>query len=118
MAARCGQTYTERMLYPSAAVLALALVALCGCASALPQERRLLVKLQQPSSDGDAIARHAADVARTPVRYIAATSPEWHALMLRCAGEQDCDDALQRLHADTSSYASVSEDGRRRVDKP
>jgi hypothetical protein len=106
------------MLYPSTAVLTLALVALTGCASELPQERRLLVKLQQPSADGEAIARHAADVARTPVRYIAATSAEWHALTLRCAREQDCDDAMQRLRADTSSYASVSEDGRRRVHKP
>jgi hypothetical protein len=100
---------------------ALAALSLAACAadppSANPQPpMRVLVKLTQPSTDAQAIARHATEVARTPVSYVAATSEQWHALAVDCGDESACNQALARLRADTFTYEHVSPDAKRRVD--
>jgi hypothetical protein len=74
---------------------------------------RLLVKLARPWTDGAAIERRAAAIAGVPVRYLAATSPQWHALALRCAPAPECNRALRRLRADTSTFDAVEFDERR-----
>ena len=93
----------------------LALVALTACATEPAQEARLLVKLAQPATDGEAIARQAAAIAGTPVAYAAAVSPQWHALRLRCASARECAAAQQRLREQVSVYEVVQRDERRRA---
>jgi hypothetical protein len=93
----------------------LAWVALAACASEPAPEARLLVKLVQPATDGDAIARQAAAIAGTSVAYAAAVSPQWHALRLRCASARDCAEAQQRLREQVSVYEVVQTDVRRRA---
>jgi hypothetical protein len=100
---------------------ALAALSLAACAADPPSAAslspmRVLVKLTQPSTDPQAIARHASEVAGTPVSYVAATSAQWHALAVDCRGESACDQALSRLRADTFTYEHVSLDAKRRVD--
>ena len=91
---------------------------MAACASGAPDaELRVVVKLAQPGTDGDAIARRASEVGGVPVRYLAATSEQWHALALRC-GDSSCDAALARLRADTRTYESVQRDERRRIVSP
>ena len=76
-------------------------------------EWRVLVKLNQPSTDADAIARRAGEISGVPVRYVAATSPQWHALVLVCADDGACETALQRLRGAASTYDSVQREQRR-----
>jgi hypothetical protein len=76
-------------------------------------EWRVLVKLTAPSTDTDAIARRAGEISGVPVRYVAATSPQWHALALVCADDGACDAALQRLRGAASTYDSVQREQRR-----
>src|SRR5881394_725901 len=53
----------------------MASIAVAACAApATEPELRVLVKLPQASSDGNAIARRAGDVSGVPVRYVAASS--------------------------------------------
>ena len=97
----------------------MASIAVAACAApATEPEFRVLVKLAQASSDGDAIARRAGDVSGVPVRYVAASSPQWHALALRCGDASSCDAALARLRADTRTFESVQRDERRRIVSP
>jgi hypothetical protein len=77
-------------------------------------EVRVLVKLARPSDDAAAIVRQASAAAGTPVRYLAATSLQWHALGLRCGSAADCDAALQRLRADAAHFEAVQRDERKR----
>ncbi len=81
-------------------------------------ETRVLVKLVRPSTDGAAIARQASGAAAVPVRYVSATSAEWHALALGCGSVPACDAALQRLRADAATFAAVERDERRRPATP
>ncbi|HEX7439599.1 MAG TPA: hypothetical protein VF319_05820 [Caldimonas sp.] len=81
-------------------------------------EMRVLVKLVRPSTDGAAIARQASGAASVPVRYLSATSAEWHALALGCGSAPACDAALQRLRADAATFAAVERDERRRPATP
>jgi hypothetical protein len=92
--------------------------ALGACARAPALEWPVQVKLVQPSTDGMRIARQASDVAEVPVRYVAATNEQWHALALQCDDAAQCERALARLRADTSTYAGVDVDTRRRVHSP
>ena len=76
-------------------------------------EWRVLVKLNEPGSDAAAIARRAGEISGVPVRYVAATSPQWHALALACADDAACEAALQRLQAAAATYDSVQREQRR-----
>jgi hypothetical protein len=103
--------------------LALALAALSACTTPMAEadpkaETRVLVKLVQPSSDAAAIARAVERAAGVPARYVASSSPQWHALALRCGAPGDCDAALQRLRADRASFEAVQRDERRRIVTP
>ena len=80
-------------------------------------ETRVLVKLAQPSTDAIAIARAVEQVARVPARYVASTSPQWHALALRCASNE-CEAALERLRAERATFEAAQRDERRRVVTP
>ena len=99
--------------------LPLALTAgLAACAAAEPApvaEWRVLVKTTQPQSDTDTIARRASQASGVPVRYVAATSPQWHGLSLACGDEARCAAALQWLQADSSFFEAVQRDERRRA---
>jgi len=106
------------MPHPLTTALTLACLGVAACATPPAQQWRLLVKLAAPSTDTAAIVRHASETAQSAVRYVASTSPEWHALMLSCADQAACEHAVQRLRADTSAYASVHLDQRRRVVTP
>ena len=107
------------MLYPWTVAAAMASIVVAACAAPAPDvEQRVLVKLAQPSADADAIARQAGQVSGVPVRYVAASSAQWHALALRCADAPACDAALRRLRADSRTYESVQLDERRRVVSP
>ena len=77
-------------------------------------EVRVLVKLARPSTDSEAIARQASAAAGAPVRYLAATSTQWHALALRCPSATACEAALQRLRGDGANFEVVQRDERKR----
>ena len=100
----------------------LAAVAACAAPAAAvadaPSGTRLLVKLAHPSADGAVIARAASAAAGLPVRYLAATSMEWHALALSCDSAPQCDTAMQRLRADTAMFTAVERDERKRSAHP
>jgi len=81
-------------------------------------ETRVLVKLAHPGADAAAIARAVEQVARVPARYVASTSPQWHALALRCGASSDCDAALERLRAERAVFEAAQRDERRRIVTP
>lgn len=89
--------------------------AACAQPSPASVERRVLAKLRVPSTDAEAIVRQASLVAGVPVRYRAASSPQWHALSLLCPSEPVCDAALQRMLKDTATFAAVEADAVRRA---
>ena len=99
---------------------------LAACAAPVPAaapagpvaELRVLVKLVQASSDTQAIAAQVAAAAGTHARYLAATSPQWHALMLVCAEPQACEAALRRLGENKTAFEVVQRDERRRIQAP
>lgn len=79
---------------------------------------RVLVKLAQASADTSAIAAQVTAAAGTNARYLSATSPQWHALVLQCADAQACEAAFQRLSADRTGFEAVQRDERRRILTP
>jgi hypothetical protein len=81
-------------------------------------ELRVMVKLVQPESDPDAIAAKVAAAAGTRARYLSATSPQWHALALVCAGPAPCDAAMQRLSDNKALFEAVQRDERKRIVTP
>ena len=81
-------------------------------------ELRVLVKLAQATSDTEAIAAQVAAAAGTQARYLGASSPQWHALMLVCTEPQGCEAALQRLSANKAAFEAVQRDERRRIMAP
>lgn len=89
-----------------------------ACACATTAEQRVVIELVRPSSDAVQIAKQASQAAQVPVRYIAATSERWHAIALQCRDEVQCTRAVERLRADTSTYARVDLDQRRHVHSP
>jgi hypothetical protein len=99
----------------SAFSVCLAACAADAPAAAPPSEWRVMVKLVQPSTDADAIARRASRAAGVAARYLAAVSPQWHSLGLACGDEARCTQALQRLRADTAFFETVERDERRRA---
>jgi hypothetical protein len=98
---------------PAPAAPAAAPVAAAGAG-----ELRLLVKLAQPSTDPASIAREASAAAGVPARYLSGTSPQWHALALRCGSAAECDAALGRLRADGATFEAIQLDERRRQAAP
>lgn len=102
-------------------LLGLSLVAAVpGCAAGGPAatEWRVLVKLAQPGATPDEVVQHAARASGATVLYLAAVSPQWHGLGLRCGDEAACRDAVDRLKADTSFFLTVERDERRRAHAP
>ena len=96
-----------------------ALSALVACAAPVetsaPMQAnvRVMVKLVHSSEDARAIAEQAARVAGVAVSYAAATSPSWHAQVLRCADPAACDAAIARLRGAATLYQAVEVDGRK-----
>jgi hypothetical protein len=84
-----------------------------GAAVGAPVEVRVLVQLVRPSADAAAISAEASRQAQVPVAYAAATSPAWHALVLRCGSAAACEAAIGRLRGAASTYSAVELDGRR-----
>ena len=102
------------------ALAALAALAACSTPAAEADpgaEMRVLVKLAQPSGDAAAITRAVEQAAGTPTRYLASSSPHWHALALHCGAPAECEAALQRLRADRA-FEAVQRDERRRIVTP
>ena len=93
----------------------LALLA-CSPAAAHAHETQVLVKLVAGSDDGARIAAEASGIAGVPVRYVSATSLQWHSLTLQCATEAICDTALRRLMDAHSVYAAIERDERKRIE--
>ena len=90
-----------------------------GAVTAGPSaEMRVLVKLNKASADTEAIAAQVAAAAGTKARYLAATSPQWHALSLLCADAQACEAAFQRLSTQQSAFEVVQRDERKRIVTP
>lgn len=102
-------------------VSALATMAACATPTGDAQasgETRVLVKLVQPSTDTAAITRAVEQAARVPARYVASTSPQWHALALRCGSSDACEAALDRLRAERATFEAAQRDERRRIVTP
>jgi hypothetical protein len=103
---------------------------LAACAAPLPgavpgaapaaasAELRVLVKLAKASEDTAAIAAQVSAAAGTNARYVAASSPHWHALALQCADVQACEAAFDRLSANKAVFDVVQRDERRRIVTP
>jgi len=109
-----GRTYTSPMLRHAVPALLLAALALGACATDVPHERRVMVKL---AAGGEAlpaelVAREAAHAAQLPVRHAAAAGGAWHALAITCPSTALCDAAVARLRA-SPAYAAVQPDERR-----
>ena len=66
-----------------------------------------------PDERPASIERQAGASAGVPVRYLAASGAQWHALLLLCV-PADCDAALQRLTADRAGFLAVQRDELRR----
>jgi hypothetical protein len=81
-------------------------------------ELRVMVKLATASADTAAIAAQVSAAAGTNARYLAASSPQWHALALRCADVQTCEAAYQRLAAHKAAFEVVQRDERKRIVTP
>jgi len=76
---------------------------------------QVLVKLTAPSDDGAQIAAEASRISGLSVRYVSATSPQWHALLIECANAASCEAAMQRLSEARDVYLTVQRDERARV---
>ncbi len=108
------------------AAAAISMTWLAACAAPLPAaapavasaELRVLVKLAAATADTDAIAAQVSAAAGTNARYLAASSPRWHALALRCADVQSCEAAFQRLGANKAAFEVVQRDERKRIVTP
>jgi hypothetical protein len=81
-------------------------------------ELRVMVKLTAASGDTEAIAAQVSAAAGTNARYLAASSPQWHALALRCADVNTCEAAFQRLSANKAAFEMVQRDERKRIVTP
>jgi hypothetical protein len=104
---------------PRIATLLLSGAVLAACAAeptAVPL--RVLVKLVHSSSDPAAIAGMVSRAAGVPARYVAASSPQWHALTLACDGPRECETALGRLRAERAAFEAVERDERKRIVTP
>jgi hypothetical protein len=75
---------------------------------------QVLVKLTAPSDDGAQIAAEASRISGMTVRYLSATSPQWHALLIECATAAVCEAAVQRLSEARDVYLAVQRDERER----
>lgn len=96
----------------------LVLAACAAAPEAGPGPLRVLVRLAQPQADGAAIAAAATSSAGRPVRYLSASSTDWHALVIDCADAADCRTAFERLRADTNRFSAAQLDARKRIVSP
>lgn len=104
--------------HPVPALLLTALT-LGACATDVPHERRVMVKLVAGGEalPAEIIAREAAHAAQLPVRHAAASGGNWHALAITCPSTALCDAAVARLRANPA-YAAVEPDERRGTAAP
>ena len=84
-------------------------------ATAPSRSLQVLVKLITPSDDGARIAAEASRISGLTVRYVSATSPQWHALLIECATAADCEAAVKRLSEARDTYFAVQRDMRERA---
>lgn len=103
---------------PLAAAFAATALAACAAAPAAGGGMRVLVRLAQPSNDPAAIAALAARVSGHEAHYAASAGGDWHALMIRCRGADDCDAALRRLAEDGTDIAAAQRDARKAIVTP
>jgi hypothetical protein len=113
---------SSRALAVSLALPALGFAAALGACAAEPpvpaaSSTRLLVKLAEPSSDGTHIAAQASAATGRTVRYLSSTSEWWHAVVVPCSGDADCQAMLAALQA-SPRYAAVQRDERKRIVTP
>lgn len=94
---------------------AVAGAAMAACAAPPAVVQRIVVKLVRESDDGTAIAADATRLGGVPVRYAAAVSRRWHALVLQCAGMAECSAAVAALAAAADVYDAVRVDARARI---
>lgn len=104
------------------ALLATCAVGVGSCQSATPASAGLRVLLRlapDPASAAGvgatpvAIERSVSASAGVPVRYLAASGSQWHAVLLQCDLDA-CEAALARLTADTTRFSGVQRDELRR----
>lgn len=92
--------------------------AACQGTAPAVQGLRVLVRLASDSgaradTPSATIEQRASESAGVPVRYVAGSGAQWHALILQCAAP-DCAAALQRLASDSAHFSAVQRDERRR----
>jgi hypothetical protein len=92
----------------------------CQSASPTPVGLRVLLRLAPDVASAAgvgatavAIERSASASAGVPVRYLAASGSQWHAVLLQCDPDA-CEAALARLSADTTRFSAVQRDELRR----
>jgi len=104
------------------ALLATCAVGVGSCQSATPPPvgLRVLLRLAPdaaassvPAATPVAIERSVSASAGVPVRYLAASGSQWHAVLLQCDPDA-CEAALARLTADTTRFSAVQRDELRR----
>jgi len=99
--------------------------ALAGCGTAAPAATeapagtlRVMVKLSAAAArsapDAATVAEWASRSTGLAVRYSAATSLAWHAIVLPCSAAT-CDAALRALAADSAHFDIAEPEGRRRA---
>jgi hypothetical protein len=104
------------------ALLATCAVGVGSCQSATPPPvgLRVLLRLAPdaatpsvPAATPVAIERSVSASAGVPVRYLAPSGSQWHAVLLQCEPGA-CEAALARLTADTTRFSGVQRDELRR----
>jgi len=92
----------------------------CQSASPAPVGLRVLLRLAADPASGAvagatavAIERSVSASAGVPVRYLAASGSQWHAVLLQCDPDA-CEAALARLTADSARFSAVQRDVLRR----
>jgi len=80
-----------------------------------PRGLQVLVKVTAPSDDGAQIAAEASRISGVTVRYVSATSPQWHALFIECATAAVCEAAVKRLSEARDVFIAVQRDERERA---
>ena len=106
------------------ALLATCAVGVGSCQSATPASApvglRVLLRLATDPASGAVVGSPAVAIERSvsasagvPVRYLAASGSQWHAVLLQCEPDA-CEAALARLTADTTRFSAVQRDELRR----
>lgn len=79
---------------------------------------RVIVRSAQPATALPALTAAAEAATGKPVRYLAASGEDWHALSIVCGDAADCSAAFDRLRADKRHFSAVQVDARKRTVAP